>query len=173
MKYVCFLSLLLLLFQIESFCQNKYSDSLKQKLASAKEDTSKVNLLVSLARSYTFLYPDSGATFAKQGLQIAQRINYKSGEAGCLSVLCLCSTFLGDYINALDFGLKVFPIYQDLHDTTRMVWTNIQIMNCYRYLEDYDQALIYGYKAKSLFRFANPDSNQMSVGLSVIGSLYE
>ncbi len=173
MKNIIFLSLFVFLIEVQSICQNKHSDSLTQTLASAKEDTSKVNSLISLARFYTFSYPDSGATFAKQGLQLAQKINYKSGEANCLSTLCLCSTFLGDYINALDFGLKALAIFQDLHDTTRLVWTNIQIMNCYRYLEDYDQALIYGYKAKRLFRFDYPDSNQISVGLSVIGSLYE
>jgi tetratricopeptide (TPR) repeat protein len=173
MKKTFFIWLLLVLSQTETICQNKYNDSLKQKLAFLEEDTSKVNLLYHLAALYTFSYPDSGAIYAKKGFQLAQKLKYKFGEASCLGSLCLNLTFLGDYINALGFGLKALPIFEDLQDTTSLIWTNIQIMNCYRYLEDYDQALIYGYKAKRLFRFAHPDSGQISVGLALIGSAYE
>src|SRR6266542_720735 len=168
--FICMLSLFS--FKIIN-AQPMNIDSLKQKLASAKEDTTKVNLLMNLGEPYIFSYPDTAANYATQGLQLAQKINYKAGEAKCLSMLCLSLSFLGNYATALDFGLKALPLFKDLRDTIFMIWTNIQIMNCYRYLEDYDQALLYGYDAKGLFRFANSDSNQISVALGVIGSVYE
>ena len=148
-------------------------DSVKQKLASAKEDTAKVNLLFYLAGGYTFSYPDTAASYAAQGYQLAQKINYKSGEAHCLGALCLNLTSLGNFPAALNFGFQSLSIFENLHDTTSLIWTNIQLMNCYRQQEDYEEALIFGYKAKSLFRLSHPDSNQISVALSVIGSVYE
>ena len=168
--FVCMLSLFS--FKITN-AQRMNADSLKQKLASSKEDTAKVNLLANLALLYTFSYPDTAVNYATRGLELAQELNYKSGEARCFGLLCLSLTFLGNYTSALGFGLKALPIFEDVHDTTSLVWTNIQIANCYIYLEDYDQALVYGYKAKKLFRFSNPNLNQISVGFGVIGTTYE
>ncbi len=154
-------------------CQNNDKESLKVKLASAKEDITRVNVLNDLGRLYTFNYPDTAVSYGTQGLQLAQKAGYKSGEAISLSILCLSSTLLANYTSALGFGLKALPIFEELHDTASIVWTNIQIMNCYLQLEDYDQALVHGYHAKHLFRFSHPDANQISVGMGVIGSIYE
>src|SRR6266536_4548109 len=181
MKKIIFVYILTLLSFIIINAQNRSNfrglginvDSVKQKLASAKEDTAKVNLLFYLAGGYTFSYPDTAASYAAQGYQLAQKINYKSGEAHCLGALCLNLTSLGNFPAALNFGFQSLSIFENLHDTTSLIWTNIQLMNCYRQQEDYEEALIFGYKAKSLFRLSHPDSNQISVALSVIGSVYE
>jgi tetratricopeptide (TPR) repeat protein len=153
--------------------QNNYVDTLKQQLASAKEDLHRVDLLSSLAQFYTFLYPDTAEIYGKLGLQLAQKINYKSGEARCLLSLCLSLTYSGNYTNALEYGLKASPLLADLHDTTFLIWNNIQMMTCYRQLEDYDQAIIYGFNTLKLFKYFNAASNQVSVSLGVLGSVYE
>src|SRR4030095_5097246 len=158
---------------MKTSAQNNDADSLKQQLASAKEDTERVNLLSELAQFYTFFYPDTAESYAKQGLQLARKINYERGEAGCMMGLCLSLTFSGNYASALDYGLKALPLNTDLHDTVMLVWNNIQIMTCYRQLEDYDQALVYGHNTMKLFRYFHANSNQISVGLGVIGSVYE
>ena len=170
---IFFLWLLLLLSLKKTIGQDNYRDSLKQKLASAKEDTAKVNTLFNLTVFYTFTYPDTAASYATQGLQLAQKIGYKLGEAHCLGGLCLSFTFLGNFPSALDFGFKALAIFENLHDTTQIVWTNVQLMNCYAQQEDYEQALVYGYNAKKLFRLSQPDSNQISVVLGVMSSIYE
>ena len=110
--------------------QNDYADSLKQQLASAKEDVNRVDLLSDLARFYTFFYPDTAEYYGQQGLQLARKINYKAGEASCLMTLCLSLTFSGNYTSALDYGLKATPLLADLHDTTLLIWNNIQILSC-------------------------------------------
>ena len=40
-------------------------------------------------------------------------------------------------------------------------------------MEDYDQALIYGYNTTKFLKYFNADSNQVSVGLGAMGSVYE
>ena len=104
----------------------QYTDSLKQQLVFAKEDTNHVNILNNLGRFYMFSYPDTAASYAMISLQLSQKINYKLGEARSLGILCLSSTYLGNYTSALGFGLKALPIFEDLQDTTMLAWTNIQ-----------------------------------------------
>src|SRR5215203_6970314 len=74
---------------------------MQQKLTVIEEDTARVNTLAELGRFYTFSTPDTAASYAKQGLQLARQIGYQSGEANCLGILCLSLTFLGNYTDAL------------------------------------------------------------------------
>ena len=90
-----------------------------------------------------------------------------------MSTLSLSLTYSGNYTSALDYGLKATQLLTDLHDTTMLIWNNIAILSCYRQMEDYDQALIYGYNTMKLFKYFHADSNQVSVGLGMMGSVYE
>ena len=151
--------------------------SLKHKLAAAREDTAKVNTLTNLAYTYVFSYPDSAGNYAKQGLQLARKIGYKSGEGGCFGVLGLASNFSGDYTNALQFGLQSLSIYTDLRDTTMMIWSGIQVAGDYNSLEDYEQALKHGHETKYLIdvrpKFSKIDSNQASVAFMSLATAYQ
>jgi len=158
--------------------QSLNADSLKQKLASAKEDTARVNALSTLAYAYVFSYPDTAGNYAKQGLQLARKIGYKYGEGTCFEFLGLASNFSGDYTNALQCGLQSLSIFRDLQDTAMIVWSNIQVLTDYNSLEDYDQGLKYGYEATRLLKsprstFSKADSNQASVTCMLIGSIHE
>ena len=173
MKKIFFL--LLLLFSLTKIIsQTPYNtDSLKQKLAIAKEDSSKVALLFILANSYVFQYADTSATYAKQGLLLAQKINYKHGEVDCLHMLCFSLTNLGDFTRALDFGFKALALSKSLRDSVKIVWSNNTLMFHYIAQEDYKEALVYGYRAQKLLRPPNRDTFQVSVVLGIIASVYE
>ncbi len=79
------LFLLLIAFVFNSSAQSRIIeiiDSLKHALAIAKEDTTKVNVLVQLAffdGSY-----QHGLQSAQDGLALAKKIKYEKGEADCL-----------------------------------------------------------------------------------------
>ena len=81
MKYACILSIL---FAVNVCAQNKTTSQLLQQLAIAKEDTAKVNLLYTLSTLYRFSRPDSTTLLAKEGLALAQKLNFKQ---------CLLSLF--------------------------------------------------------------------------------
>ena len=174
-----FLVLFILLLVVQTTTGQPYhADTLKKKLAFATEDTARVNALWALGYAYVFSYPDSTEFYANQGIQLARKIGYKSGEGPCLGALTLASNFTGNYTNALDYGFRALSIFDDIKDTTNMTWTLIQIMTCYNALEDYDEALQYGYRAKKLLRLSGPklsrmDLNQASVAFGVMGSAYE
>jgi two-component system NtrC family sensor kinase len=156
------------------FAQTPYNaDSLKQKLVYAKQDTAEVNLLFNLAITYLFAYADTSATYAKQGLLLAQKINYKHGEVDCMHMLCLSLTNLGNFTRALDFGFKALALSKNLRDTLLMVYSNNTLMFYYTAQEDYKEALVYGYKAQKLFKLPYRDTFQASVVLGIVASVYE
>ena len=60
------LAFILLCFSHLINAQNNYADSLKQQLASAKEDVDRADLLSELARFYIFIYPETAEIYGKQ-----------------------------------------------------------------------------------------------------------
>src|SRR6185503_4905512 len=84
MKQFITLAVFFLLSLHSSYAQKISIDSLKQIIDQHKEDTTKVNALAVLCNSFRF--PDA-INYGKQGLLLAQKINYKKGEGDCNLVL--------------------------------------------------------------------------------------
>jgi signal transduction histidine kinase len=178
MKNNFFLLLTLMFLSKATFAQIPNVDRLKQKLVSATEDTARVNALWNLALAYVFSNPDTGANYARQGLELARKIGYKPGEAYCFDFLGLASNFSGDYTNALQYGLQSLSIFRDLQDTTGMVPACMAVMTVYKSLEDYDQVLKYSYMAQRLLGFSQSTfpkfaSNSASIVCMITGTTYE
>jgi hypothetical protein len=55
-------------------------DSLLSQLPKANEDTNKVKLLIDLSHTYYSINPDEGLNFGKQGLALAEKLNWKKGR---------------------------------------------------------------------------------------------
>src|SRR5580658_4151928 len=76
-----FLPLLFFIFHLSFFIcsgQNHVIDSLQQVLKTEKEDTNKVNTLYELAWKLSENNPDTAIILDKQGLQLAEKIQWKS-----------------------------------------------------------------------------------------------
>ena len=157
----------------ETNAQNNYRDSLKQKLIYARQDTSKVDLLTAISWSYLFLYEDSAVNYAREGLELTQKINYKNGEVNCLNLLCFSLSLFGNFTSALDFGLKGLSLCEKLKDTGRLAIANQTLMTCYLEQEDYKEALKYGLRSENLSKSTKGDSSLNPVTLGLIGSAYE
>src|SRR5215472_6061418 len=142
------LVLLLLLTIIKVNAQQRYSDSLRQELAIAREDTNKVKLLVDLGRIYQWSYPDSGIFYAQQSLELAQKLNFTRGEIGAYSTLHEAFSSKGNYPKALEAGLKELELAERLEDSTLIVWAYVGIGSVYYYSNDYERALYYFNKLK-------------------------
>ena len=77
------------LFFIITICAGKQSpaqlqgqdriDSLLSQLPKANDDTNKVKLLIDLSHTYYSINPDEGLNFGKQGLALAEKLNWKKG----------------------------------------------------------------------------------------------
>ena len=139
--------------------RESYRDSIKQKLDAAREDSTKVNLLYSIGWSYVFFDEDSAAHFAKKGLELAQKSNYKYGEAKCLWLLSFSLAILGNFPSALDFGLKELALAESLNDTALLAQANFVLMSCYAAQEDFESAFKYAYQAELFSRSQKVDSS--------------
>jgi two-component system, NtrC family, sensor kinase len=130
-------------------------DSLKQVIATTKEDTSKINALWNLGFSYAFVHQDSAIWYANEGLELSKKTNYVLGEAHSSMVLSMALTLQGNYTNALQYGFNYLSIGEKLRDSVMIMHANDVLAICYREQEDYTEALKYVYKAEAISR--NPE----------------
>ncbi len=176
MKNIFLLLLLLLLSFHETFGQTQliiYRDSLRQKLASEKEDTSKLDLLFEIGNSFVFMDEDSAAIYGREGLGLAQKIKDKEREAAFLWLLCFSLSLNGNFASALDFGMKELALAQSLNDTALLVESNFVLFTCYFSQEDYKTAMKYGLKAELLSKFPKIDAVLRARIYGMLGGAYQ
>jgi len=157
---------------IKLVAQDNYIDSLKQQLVIAKEDTNKVNLLINLSWAYIWSFADTAVTYAQKGLELSKELKYKEGEGSSMNALCISLTVTGNFNNALDFGFKAIQVVENLHDTSGIISDDVALELCYRDQGDYNQALVYAYRAKNLYELAHYTWNERVI-LGNISSIYE
>ena len=89
-----FLAILLGIFVFITLCreniysQNRVIDSLKSELQKSMPDTSRVLLLSTLAFEYYATNPQAMEIFARDALQISQRIHFEYGESYSYKSYC-------------------------------------------------------------------------------------
>src|SRR5665647_2285524 len=104
------------------FAQNNhYTDSIKFKLAFAKEDTNKVNIIERLTDSYAWSYPDSALAYAKQGLQLARELKFKKGEILIMINTGFAFGVKGDYAQSLSTLLNALQLAESLGNKNLIV----------------------------------------------------
>src|SRR6476659_675129 len=91
------------LFFILTFASaQKYLDSLQQQLHKAKDDTTEVLALGALADYWGFIQFDSSINYARQTLDLSQKINYPYGKYLSNYSLFHAWNCKGDYPKALE-----------------------------------------------------------------------
>ena len=155
------------------FAQNNFNEVRKINISNAKDDSIKVKLYWDLANSYLFSFADTSAYYARQGLDLAQKINYLPGEVSCMHLLCVSLASMGSFTEALDFGFKALTLAKRLQNSRMIILSDITLMHCYREEEDYKEAILYGYQAQKLFRQPYADSSMASIVLGILSSVFE
>ena len=103
-----FFTVVFLLLLHSSYAQKNFTDSLKEVIERHKEDTVSVNTLAVLANSSGFV---DAVNYAKQGLQLAQKISYEKGEADCNLVLSASFARNGSAMPCIQYALNGLSIY--------------------------------------------------------------
>src|SRR4051812_18367785 len=123
-------------------------DSLLRVLPKASEDTNKVKLLIDLSHTYYSINPDEGIRFGKQGLALAQKLEWKKGIGNA------CRTIGGnygygksDYAPALQYSLQALQQFRDIGDKlgTARILSDIGVIHWYQ--ANYPNALKYYFDA--------------------------
>ena len=103
------------LFFILTFASpQKYVDSLQQELSKAKNDIEKILTLGSLADYWGFIQFDSSIFYARQTLELSQKVNYPYGKYLSYYSLFHAMNCKGDYPKALEVAQNILPIAEQL-----------------------------------------------------------
>jgi tetratricopeptide (TPR) repeat protein len=154
-KVTCFLFLFLVTLFL-SAQQNKI-DSLHQLLSIAKEDTTQVNLLNQLSRSFSDSKPDSALVYADRAREFSQKIGYVKGEGYALIRISTVMTTIGNYSKALEIGLDALKKSEALGNERLIASCYNNLGGVYAEQGDQKQAMIYALKAKALTEKINDE----------------
>jgi adenylate cyclase len=109
--------LLTLLFHVVSgICQDSTADKLKAALVNAKEDSSKVNLLLSLSAYYLDSETEQARKYSLQALDLATRLKFQAGRARALKNIGSAYYFQGNTIATLDYFGQALHVYDSIGD---------------------------------------------------------
>ncbi|MCH8319004.1 MAG: tetratricopeptide repeat protein, partial [Bacteroidetes bacterium] len=100
----------LLLAAIHAFALHDKSDSLRQVLKTAQNDTNKVNTLLTLGEELCLSQPDTALKYFQQALILARKINFQKGIAEALGNVGYIYDQQGDPEKALEYFLQSLKI---------------------------------------------------------------
>ncbi|TNE33987.1 tetratricopeptide repeat protein, partial [bacterium] len=147
-------------------------DSLLSELPKAKGDTNEVNLLGDISFWYNSSNPDRGIEYGQKGLALAQKINWKKGEANCYNLLGQCySTEKNDNPKALEYFFKALKLNETIDAKNNKAITLGNIGRVYFHQLKYSKALEYLQSALLIYEEIKNKSG-ISLTLGNIGTSY-
>jgi hypothetical protein len=130
------LLLLCLLFTTPAIAQQWYVDSLRAKLAVSPPDTNKVILLADLAFKLSTTNPDTMLLLAQQGIELAQKLHFKKGEAHCLLMMAIKFEKAGNFLKTRALITQALKISEDNNDRKGVLSALLALARVYRYQGD-------------------------------------
>ena len=122
---------------------NKITDSLKHELSIAKEDTSRVNIMVYLCTVYRLYNSDSSLLYGQQAAALANKINYPRGAVVALGFESMILNQMGNLPASLQKGLKALQIAAENKMELLTTPALDAVGGVYGTLGDYKKALYY------------------------------
>jgi signal transduction histidine kinase len=126
------------------FAQTRQAvDSLHRQLASAKDDTSRINAQIALCLLYRLGNTDSSLMYGKQALESAERINYIPGQISALGFMCIVTEQRGNLPKSLELGFKALQLGEE-HRLEALAGPALDgIGEAYIILKEYQKAINY------------------------------
>ena len=166
-------TILVFLSCVTGFTQHqKLIDSLHHRLATAKDDRSRIHAQIDLCSNYRLGNTDSSVYYGQVALRSAQEINYPTGEIMALSFMSITLGQTGNLPRALEMAFKALQIAKSHNLEGFTSPTLNSIGEIYIVLKDYPKALNYLQRQKKLY-----DKGEMNEGFGYalydIGNVYE
>ncbi|MEI8204629.1 MAG: tetratricopeptide repeat-containing sensor histidine kinase [Bacteroidota bacterium] len=146
-------------------------DGIKNKLNSAKSDSSKISLVLDIANTYNGSLPDSAMYYCDIALFIAKKLNYKKGIASCLNYKGSIYSYMGLFEKAIDNYLNSLKLYEELHDAQGMAlcYGNIGTLHS----DQGSNAIALQYYSKAIKIFEElKDNKSLASCYNGIGNIY-
>jgi adenylate cyclase len=146
-------------------------DSLLSILPTSPEDTNKVQLLISISRSFYKINAEQSFDYANRALQLAEKIKSKSSISSCCFYLGNKYLRIDNYAEALKYLNTSLTIEKEGGDKEGIASVMTNISNVYSAQSNYPKALEYIFDALKLFE-QNGNKYGQANCLSNIANLY-
>ncbi len=128
--------------------QKNETDSLLAIINQQKRDTAEVNTLIYLANQLQSF--DSTYKHIQAALLLSEKLNFKKGEANCLTVLAIIFSKQMNFSSSIKYALAALNIYEDLQNYEGIVSVQGILQSAYRNVGDYKNSLLHAFSAKQV-----------------------
>ncbi len=150
-------------------------DSLINIIKTTKNDTLKVNALITLSSETYNTDSITSLKYINTAISISQKAGY---NRGILKSFRIKAGFYSgkNYIKAIEYLKKALYVAKKIHDINEVAYLLGDIGKCYREISDYPEALKYYFESLKIFREANNKygiagiSNAIGVTYSNLGN---
>src|SRR5690606_4101963 len=136
----------------------EYVEAKKEALAKSTTDTTNVKLLTHISLGFSFTYPDSGVFYARQAIELAEKIKFEYGLLNANRILIRSLILSGNFPMALDFGFKAHALAKRIGTPLDIIFATGNLAQCYYYLGDYNTCLKYDRDIVQIVNEFYPDS---------------
>lgn len=140
-KWLVYIALLLCCTTKATAQQN--IDSLLSLLKTAKEDSNKVLLLLSIGEQYERFTPETSKQYYQQSLQLSQKIGYQPGEIKYASYYTAVLNMQGKFDSSLILNRKALDLAKQLKDELIIAKATFNTANSFHMISKDDSALYY------------------------------
>ena len=147
-------------------------DSLKNAIATAVDDTTKINSLNQLSKQLITTKPDTAIEFAKQALELSNTLEYIKGQIASYHNIGYVNYVQSDYEEAIANWQKTLELREQQNDLKGMASSYNNIGNIYDYQSNYPQALDYYFKALKIDKELG-NKQGIAASYTNIGVIYE
>ncbi|NND94007.1 MAG: tetratricopeptide repeat protein [Flavobacteriales bacterium] len=165
-------SLLLVFFVLISPLNNiAQEDSLLQELNSATQDTSRVNIMIELAKFYLSSDIDKTLEYASRANELSKSQKFTKGLANAYRYQGLGDYMKGDYAAAVDYWQQSVELFEEIGDKSNVARLYSNIGAVYFNQSDDIKALEFYLKSEKVAEEINDTLRMMAV-MTNIGALY-
>ncbi len=107
----------------------KYIDSITPRLPGLPDDSAKVNNLVTIAAMYILVNPDLTLRYAREGVAIADKINYPVGKINCLGQTAFFYAVTGEWAKATADLNEPIPLCEKYSPKQLIYMYNLMYIN--------------------------------------------
>ncbi|MFZ1529987.1 MAG: sensor histidine kinase [Ferruginibacter sp.] len=171
MKKKLLLYLLLLSWQFLLAQTDATKDSLLNVLASTKEDTNKVLLLINIGQHLGYNSPEEAKNYYRQAKALSEKLGYQMGVLRYYGRYTEVLNFQGRFDSSLLLNQQALVIAEKYGNKERIAMTQHNIAGSYSFLDEYENALEWELKALPVIE-SGGDSAKMGIIYDAIGLIY-
>ncbi|MBS1525724.1 MAG: tetratricopeptide repeat protein [Bacteroidetes bacterium] len=165
-------TLLLISLCVTASAQQRIIDSLRKLVASAKDDTTRIESICNLGMHYIYSKPDSALSLAQQALQLSKASQFKKGEVDALTLEGNIYDVTGNYSKALTMMLESLKISEQINYQYGIEKNLHDISNVYSDAGDERQSINYARKARLIAEAAHMERS-LTINMLDMGDSYE